>query len=62
MSQLLASGMARLVVDGLDPQYWKGQVKQLDAALLKITVLMLPPGSCDIRGGRCLLAFVLQQL
>ncbi len=27
--QLLRDGAQRLVVDGLDPQYWKGQVRPL---------------------------------
>jgi hypothetical protein len=31
VSQLLEGGATRLVVDGLDPQYWKGQVVRLVA-------------------------------
>ena len=31
MTQLLEGGATRLVVDGLDPQYWKGQVVRLVA-------------------------------
>ncbi len=61
VSQLLARGALRLVVDGLDPQYWKGQVRQLAVMMLDLLFTLIA-GTCDFGGGGCLLALVMQQL